>query len=191
MSEVRQIKKDEAMSYEEAIRVGIREGINYIKQQEYSKTTKRYDRRLRNTRLLLKQYRKLNVHNIESVKSINRIKDNNAIDILDDVESIDDEEQYIQALSRTKVRTVIIIKHINKMLKYYEIICNHEGENKRRGYKAIKRLYIDPIKESEKIPRYESVAEELDISVKTVSRDVKDAIEDLSSLFFGIDGIKL
>lgn len=191
MSEVKQILKNDVISYEEAVKVGIREAISYIKQQEYNRTTKRYDRRLRNTRLLLKRYRKLNIHNTESNRSIKEINEKNAIDILDDIDAINDEEQYIQSISRTRKRTLIIIKHINKMIEYYEAISKCEGANKVRGCKIIKRLYIDNLFEGEKIPTYESVAEEMNISEKTVSRDVRESIEDLSLLLFGIDGIKL
>ena len=51
-------------------------------------------------------------------------------------------------------------------------------------------MYIEPSKE-EVVPSYEKVAEHFDITTKTVGRDVRAAIEDLSILFFGIDGIKL
>ena len=34
------------INVEEAIKLGIREGIRYVKQIEYSNTEKRYDRRL-------------------------------------------------------------------------------------------------------------------------------------------------
>ena len=51
-------------------------------------------------------------------------------------------------------------------------------------------LYIDDTEE-DVAPTYEKVAEKLEISPKTVSRDVWLALEDLSILLFGIDGIKL
>lgn len=110
--------------------------------------------------------------------------------MLDDIEAIDDEEQYIQAISRTKVRTLVIIRHINRVIKYYDIICKAEGGNKKRRCDIIKSLYIDPVK-NDIIPTYDEVGEKLDISGKTVSRDVWRAIEELSILLFGIDGIKL
>lgn len=178
------------ITYEEAVKIGIREGIKYIKEQEYKRTQKRYDRRLRNTRLLLKHYRSLNAHSKMASYSISKVEQEKAVDVLDDIESIDDEEQYIQSISRTKIRTLIIIKHINKVLKYYEAICNTEGKNKKRKYQVIRMLYIDDTKE-DVAPTYEKVAEKLEISPKTVSRDVWLALEDLSILLFGIDGIKL
>ncbi|EJO5347313.1 hypothetical protein NRP93_001390 [Clostridium botulinum] len=178
------------ITYEEAVKIGIREGIKYIKEQEYYKTTKRYDRRLRNTRLLLKHYRTLNVHNKIANSAVKQVNEGNAVDILDEIDSINDEEQYIQAICRTKIRTMIIIEHMNKAISYYQSICKNEGKNKERRYNIIRYIYMDS-HEDIKAPTYEEVAEYFNINVKTVSRDIKSAIEDLSVLFFGIDGIKL
>ena len=179
----------ESISYDEAVKVGVREGIKYIKEQEYYKTKKRYDRRLRNTRLLLKNYRGLTVHIRMTSSSADKVKQENAIDVLDDIESIDDEEQYIQAISRTKIRTSIMIEHINKVLNYYKLICKSEESNKRK-YKILEILFINKTAD-DIVPTYEDAAEQLEISVSTVNREVRDAIQDLSILLFGVDGIKL
>ena len=181
---------EKIISYEDAVRVGIREGNKYVKEQEYHKTTKRYDRRLRNTRLLIKHYRTLKAHNKIADNSTNKVYEENVIDVLDDIEAIDDEEQYIQSLSRTKIRTLIIVGHMNKAMKYYKCICESEGKGKERRYNIIKYMYIDP-REDDIIPSYEEVAEHFGFNIRTVGRDIRMAIEDLSILFFGIDGIKL
>jgi len=178
------------IDYNEAVKIGIREGIKYIKEQEYYKTKKRYDRRLRNTRLLLKHYRNLKVHSRLADSSANSIYESNAIDILDDINPIDDEEQYVQAISRTKIRTSIIIGHINRVMEYYKAICKNDGNVKERRFNIIKYMYIDPVKDDTS-PTYEEAAEYFNLNVRTVGRDVRAAIEDLSILFFGIDGIKL
>lgn len=178
------------MTYEEAVKIGIREGIKYIKEVEYRKTTKRYDRRLRNTRLLLKHYRTLKAHNKIADSSTNKINEENAVDVLDDIEAIDDEEQYVQSLSRTKIRTLIIVGHINKAMKYYKAICENEDNTKKRRFNIIKYAYMDS-NTDEIVPSYEEIADHFNLNVKTVGRDVRLAIEDLSILFFGIDGINL
>lgn len=182
--------EEKKLSYDEAVKIGIREGIKYIKEQEYYKTTKRYDRRLRNTRLLLKHYRALKIHNKITDSTSNQIYEENAVDILDDIESIDDEEQYVQAISRTKIRTKIIIGHMNKAMKYYKAICESEDNTKKRRYNIIKYAFIEPHKD-DTVPTYEQIAEHFDLNIKTVGRDVRLAIADLAILFFGIDGINL
>lgn len=175
------------INVEEAIKLGIREGIRYVKQIEYSNTEKRYDRRLRNTRLLLKHYRDLHIHESITDNSFEDIEECNAIDILDDIDVLN-EENYIQSISRTRNRTKIIIQHIDKALKYYEAICS--TESKKRKYNIVYDLYIAKV-ENNVAPTYEDIAKKYDISIKTVTRDMNNAIEDLSILFFGIDGIKL
>ena len=51
-------------------------------------------------------------------------------------------------------------------------------------------MYLEPTKDNI-IPTYEETAEHFDLNVRTVGRDIRQGIEDLSILFFGIDGIKL
>lgn len=178
---------EQNISYEDAVKIGIREGIKFIKEEEFYKTKKRYDRRLRNTNLLLKNYRKLIMHSSISLETTNKIIEDNAIDMLDDIESISDEEQYVQAITRTKKRTLVIIKHINRCLNYYKAIAEEDGS--RRRYNIIRKLFIE--NEKEKAPSYEEVADIFCISVRTVSRDINEAVKELSVLFFGVDGIKL
>ena len=55
-------KTIDELEIEDVIKLGINAGINYIKQQEELKIGKRKDRRLRNTKLLLKIYRTLKKH---------------------------------------------------------------------------------------------------------------------------------
>ena len=145
---------------------------------------------MRNTRLLLKHYRTLKAHNKIADSSTDKIYEEDAVDVLDDIEAIDDEEQYVQAISRTKIRTLIIVGHLNKAMKYYEAICKSEGKIQERRYKIIKYMYIDS-REDDSTPNYEEAAEYFNLNIKTVGRDVRLAIEDLSILFFGIDGINL
>ena len=47
-------KTIDELEIEDVIKLGINAGINYIKQQEELKIGKRKDRRLKNTKLLLK-----------------------------------------------------------------------------------------------------------------------------------------
>lgn len=175
------------IDYEEAVKLGIREAIKYIKEQEYNKKNKMYDRRLRNTRLLLKNYRSLQFHKKMCVNIKNNINEKNALDILDDFDFEDNAEQYIQSIARTKTRTKLMLDHIDKSLKYYKNICI--ADNKERKYNIIKYIYID--ESSEGVKTYEEAAEYFNLSIKTISRDTREAIEDLAILFFGIDGLKL
>jgi hypothetical protein len=52
--------------------VGVKTALETLKKERDEKRKSRYDRRLRNTRLLLREYRKLMIHREESVKSNKR-----------------------------------------------------------------------------------------------------------------------
>lgn len=176
---------------EKAIKIGIQEGMRYIVEQENNVLKNRYDKRLRNTRLLLKNYRNFIIHFNYSQEIIKDVTDENAVDVLDKLDSINSEELYIASIKRTKTRTKIIINHINKCLEYYKVICS-SSEISQRRYNIIKKLYIE-FEDNNKfgIPTYEKLADELYISTKTIKRHVNKAIEELSTLLFGIDGVNL
>jgi hypothetical protein len=103
--------------------VGVKTALETLKKERDEKRKSRYDRRLRNTRLLLREYRKLMIHREESVKSNKR-----AIDSLDELE---DEcftsSLYIESISQSKERTAIIISHIDKMLEIFKALRVSRG----------------------------------------------------------------
>ena len=68
-------KTIDELEIEDVIKLGINAGINYIKQQEELKIGKRKDRRLRNTKLLLKIYRTLKKHIGISDITLSSLKD--------------------------------------------------------------------------------------------------------------------
>lgn len=175
------------IDHEEAMKLGIREAIKYIKETEYNKKNKMYDRRLRNTRLLLKSYRNLQFHKEMCINIKNSVAKENTSDILDDLDFEDNAEQYIQSIARTKTRTKLMLDHMDKALRYYKNIC--VTDSRERKYNIIHYIYIDENNENTKT--YEEAAEQFNVSIKTISRDVREAIEDLAILFFGIDGLKL
>lgn len=160
--------------------------FEYEKQQQENSRRKR-DRRLRNTKLLLRNYNNFQVHCKNAVYTSKQLDDLGASDILDEIENIDDEGLYVNSIKRTHDRTYIIVKHIKRALQFYRYSAERNNdENAIRGYKAIELLYIAKEKVS-----YEEISEKLHVSERTVFRDIRLAIEGLSSLLFGIDGVKL
>ena len=78
-------------------------------------------------------------------------------------------------------------KAFNKlyMLDVYRIYCSKLSEKDKRRYKIIKALYIS------KTPMtIAEISKKFSVSKVTVYEDIKIAKERLSSLFFGIDGLK-
>ncbi|EPR07664.1 hypothetical protein L323_19800 [Ruminiclostridium papyrosolvens C7] len=164
------------------VQAGVREALDRISKEKEEKRKSRFDRRLRNTDLLLKNYNKFVAHCNTALYTSKQLKQANAIDILDEVED-DEDEVYVRSIMRTRERTFLIVNHIKRILGYYKYITKSEPE-KERKYRVLVGLYIDK-------KTYSQMAEELYCSTKTIERDRKEAIEELSVLIFGVDGLKL
>lgn len=183
-----------ARLFDVAIKKGVEAGVQaaeaHLEEERRRRRKDRYNRRLHNTRLLLKNYRSLKHHALGAVyngsKANEAIKEN-AIDILDslDDEMIDD-RLYIESIKRSRQRTLIIIEHIDEMLRYWWIDCQESGkaENMRR-YRIVHDTYIG----DEYVPP-DQLAEREHIERRTVYKDIGAAMRPLSALIFGIDGIK-
>lgn len=179
------------ISLEKAIEIGIQAGVKEalerIEKANMERVTFRHDRRLRNTKLLLRNYNSFRLHCKNAIYTAKQLEDKHAIDILDEINNIEDESLYINSIKKTHDRTYIMVKHINRMLQIYKYSAERsKDENAIRGYKAIELFYLDKEKKSN-----DEIAKILGVSERTVFRDIKQAIEELSSLIFGIDGIRL
>ncbi len=170
----------------EGIEAGVRAGIEHINSERDKARKSRYDRRLHNTKLLLKNYRSFKKHSAGAVYNTRQAREN-AIDILD---GLDDEmlggDNYVESIKRSRERTMIILEHIDKMLGFYKISCEQSGKSEElRRYRVIMAMYIDDKKKTA-----EEIAEEEFIDVRTVYKDIKAAVKPISALIFGIDSLK-
>jgi hypothetical protein len=165
--------------------IGVRTALEFMKKEKEEKRKSRYDRRLRNTKLLLRKYRMLVLHSEESVNS-GKVNKENAIDILDQIEEMD-ENLFIESISRSRERTEIIIAHIKKMVYIFKVICEKSPrQEEKRKYRVIDELYLQEEEKS-----INDLAAELFCDVRTIYRDVNDAVDTLSALIFGIDGLNI
>lgn len=176
---------DSAISW--GIDAGIKAGMDYIAKERMESRKGRYDRRLHNTRLLLKNYRSLKHYAEGAVYKAAQVKEN-AVDILDGLDDyVFDDGMYIESIKKSQQRTYIIIKHIDEMLHYYRIECEQSGKDEEmRRYRIIMAYYITDEKMS-----VDEIAESEYIERRAVYRDIKAAMKPLSALIFGIDSMKL
>ena len=181
------------IAIEKGIAAGVKAATDRIEEERKKERKGRYDRRLHNTRLLLKNYRVLKHHALDAVHTGARAKEvisENAVDILDDLESMGfrkvDDRLYIESIKRSQQRTRIIIEHIDEMLRYWRIDCEQSGrEEALRRYRIVVDTYI-----SDDQMTAEELAQREHIEKRTVYKDIKAAMRPLSALIFGIDGIK-
>lgn len=147
----------------------------------------RADKRLHNTKLLLQNYRMFVIHAGRAVYSSSDVLDELPVQILGRMmgDDLDDDEIYIESIKSSKMRTAIIVKHIQDMLSMYEIFCERsDNEEERRRYRVLKMRYID-----DPSINVVEIAEQENVAIRTVYKDLDKAIKRLSALIFGIDGI--
>jgi len=175
------------LAIQRGIDTGTKAAMEYIMEEKKTQQKGRYDRRLRNTRLLLKNYRTLKQHAQGAVFNAKKAKEN-AVDILDGLDSFQfDDNLYIESIKKSQQRTIIILRHIEEMLKYYRIACEESGrEDEMRCYRIIMATYVDDEKKTA-----EEIAEIENIERRTVYKNINTAMKPLSALIFGVDSIKL
>lgn len=181
------------IAIEKGVAAGVKAATDRIEEERKKERKGRYNRRLHNTRLLLKNYRVLKHHALDAVHTgarANEVISENAVDILDDLESMGfrkvDDRLYIESIKRSQQRTRIIIEHIDEMLRYWRIDCEQSGrEEALRRYRIVVDTYI-----SDDQMTAEELAQREHIEKRTVYKDIKAAMRPLSALIFGIDGIK-
>lgn len=148
-----------------------------------------YDWKYHNTKLLLRNYRRLNefyenaVFNTEAAMEA----DDNFEDIMRSIGgSIADEEIFITSIQRNYLATKIIMTHVNKMLDCYKIMCERSKRaDDARHWRVLEGLYLaDDYTTAEEIARRER------IDKRTVYKDVDICSADLTALFFGVGGIE-
>lgn len=175
------------LAIQRGIETGTKAAMDYLMEEKKAQKKGRHDRRLRNTRLLLKNYRTFKQYAQGAVFNAKQAKEN-AVDILDGLDDFTfDDSLYIESIKKSQQRTIIILRHIDEMLKYYRIACEQSGrEDEMRCYRIIMATYIDDEKKSA-----EEIAEAENIERRTVYKNINAAIKPLSALIFGVDSLKI
>ncbi len=144
--------------------------IEAIKELMYQKT----DKRLHNTRLLMRNYNNLKEH-------INS-KDDKVEIIVNIDNEVDFKSDYVwlESVVRSKTRTVKMMKYVDDKLKYLEKKYKEKQEYEK--YNAFYLFYIDEMTN-------EDIQEKLSCGKNTVKRWRDSIINELSVLLWGIDAI--
>lgn len=161
------------------------ESIEEIVKETVAITIKEYEKNLNdrnkrkilyNTKLLLKNYNELKNHSINAIyKNI----DEEVIDRMNGEEvNYSDDKIFIESIKNSKIKTLIIITHIDVALE--RVKQKHKIKGTIEKYKALELYYI-------KEKRKDDIAVELNCSTKSVSRWIKEAEEDVAINVFGIN----
>ena len=150
-----------------------------------SQRQKRSDKRLHRTDLLMKEYRKLKSHIASSIYEKRRLKET-AIDILDEIENTLDDDLYIESIKKSTQRTMIILKHVDKMLEIHGLLAEKsKNPIELRRHQVMMMRYVD-----ESMPTIDYICRWFKIDRSCVYDDINSSLSNLTSLIFGIDGLK-
>lgn len=179
--------KELSSIYEKAAAIGAKEALKTFEQERKKEYSSRADRRLRNTKLLLKNYRVLKEHAEHSVFGRTQIEES-AIEILESMMSIYDNEVIIESIKRSATRTAIIVSHIEVMFELYRSYCERTSSREidLRRYDIVWDMYL-----ANNTLSVKEIAEKYNISTRNAYEDLKIAIERLSALIFGVDGLNV
>jgi len=172
---------------EKAAAVGAREALKALEQERRKERSQRADRRLRNTKLLLRNYHMLKEHAEKSVFDRTQMEES-ALDILESMMSIYDNEVIIESIKRSATRTAVIVSHIETMFGLYEAYCekSRNREINMRRYEVVWDMYM-----AEHTMSVKEIAQKQHISRDTVYSDINNSIERLTALIFGVDGLNV
>jgi hypothetical protein len=154
--------------------------IEHLEQEKKKQEKLKHDRRLRNIKLLLRNYRSF-VKHCEEIKI-----ELNELDEMFDLAELASDELKVMSIKKSKEKTLAIVKFLNKMLKIYKIMCVETGKQEdARRYNTIYLLHI-----SEEKKTVEEISAMQKTAVRTIYNDVERACKDLAVLVFGVDGIR-
>lgn len=173
--------------YEKAAAIGAREAMKKFEQERKKEFGQRTDRRLRNTKLLLRNYRMLKEHAENSVFSRAQMNES-AFDILETMMSSYDNDMVIDSIKKSAERTAIMVSHVETMIGLYSAFCDKSPnrEIERRRYDVVWDMYM-----AEDTMSAKEIAEKQNMSKENVYADLRVAVERLTALIFGVDGLKV
>lgn len=142
----------------------ITKGNNFAKTES--------EKKLRNTKDLLKYYRLLENHlDVELPE-------------LDDDTPLSKYELTLYSLLGYRARSKEMVLFVNQVLARYKKICDNGTPEQHRRYQVIKRLYIDTPATTRR-----NLAKLFSVDEATISRDEKKCVQELSIMIFGVDGL--
>ena len=173
--------------YEKAAAIGANEALKTFRQEQKKEYSRRADRRLRHTILRLRNYHMLKEHAENSVFGRTQMEES-ALDILESMMSMYDNEVIIESIKRSATRTAVIVSHIETMLGLYAAYCDKSPNRdiEMRRYEVLWDMYM-----AEDTLSAKEVAEKQHVSKDTVYTDIRMATEKLTALIFGVDGLNV
>lgn len=158
--------------------------IEALKLQKNEERMRIRKNRFHNTEILLKNYLNL-------IEHFELSQDKASEEELEayNFEEADREDVIIQAIRRSRIRTLIMVLQIEICLGRLRTKMIDKGQPEK--YTVIEKLYLDPTKSLMPwLERVRIISAEIPCSESSVNRWKNDMIRDLSVLIFGADGLQ-
>jgi hypothetical protein len=153
------------------IEIITQEVIKQLDKQQKKQQKQKKDWRLRNTKLLLENYQLLKEHCNEIEQEFEEYEDT----------MFSLEEFTLESLMKYRVKTAKMMRHFDRMLKFFEEDSLKGTEEDKRRFNVIYHRYLSGNKLT-----VQKLCKELNVEQTTVYRDSKHAINNISVLLFGL-----
>lgn len=185
MSEVILTEEQYTQVLQIAAEVGARTALDRFEAERQREAKELMDSRLRNTKLLLRNYRLFKAHVENAVYDPET--DLNPLEIIRDLMKPGRSGSLVvESIKKSAARTAIIVDHIETMIRIYQAYClTSNGADDLRRWRVVEGLYIsDEKKTVPELARAEGVVE------RTIYKDIDAACDTIAPLMFGIDGLR-
>lgn len=167
-----------------AAEIASKTAIDVYAMQKAKEKRMRIDRRLRDTKRLMRSYREIKIHAGDAIASLAEVADDDYEffhNLMEEGDKID-----VGAIVRSKARSAIMLTHIDTMIQAYQTICySSKKPEEQRRFRVLESMCLI----EEPIPAKE-IAEQENIDTRTVYKDFDAACERMGALLFGIQWIE-
>lgn len=166
----------------------------------YSQDAQRkdFDNRVDNVRLLLKNYRSLKEHAAYKTSELVNLEDEkiSAIEILDsfqNIKSLGANELKLESIISSTMRTKALVKYMDDMIALYKQTKYNSGKPEDLcRVDALDALFLHPSQSEAYVGNILiDLASKWNFSPRHIRRYADSAVEQLTALLFGIDGVNM
>lgn len=173
----------------EAARIGAEAGakaaMEKLDKERSADRTEFADRRLHNTKLLLRNYRMFKTYVANAVFEYQE-EFETPEQIMADLMRPNSSTNFVDGIKRSVARTATMVTHMETMVGLYQAYCYMKGTpEEERRWRVIDGLYIN-----DEPKTVEELADMEYVNARTIYRDIDIACERIAALMFGIDGLK-
>ena len=181
------LSQDEiAQMMKKAAREGAKEGIAAYESRQAVLASERTEKVRNSAKTLVQHYRKLKKMKDTSVYDTDTVTDLTLSGIFDHIlDACRKEDFELTSTKKNMLITGMLLNHVDTQLENYRRECEQSNiPDVQRRYRVIEMMYLqnNPMKPDE-------IAERENIEKTSVYRSLEKAYDDLTALFFGIEGL--